>query len=184
MTKEQTRAMAARLGLRVADKEESQEICFVTDDYRRFLRDAGVREHRGEIVDTTGRVLGEHEGVEFFTIGQRRGLRVAVGRPLYVVAIDAARNRIVVGDDSDLVCGEFVVEQCNWVAIKALQARREATVKMRSRHEGAPATIEPLEANGGSVRVRFERPQRAVTPGQAAVFYEGDTVLGGGWICR
>ncbi|MBM3891993.1 MAG: tRNA 2-thiouridine(34) synthase MnmA, partial [Verrucomicrobia bacterium] len=183
-TKEQTRAMAAQLGLKVADKEESQEICFVTDDYRRFLRAAGVREHRGEIVDTAGRVLGEHEGVEFFTIGQRRGLRVAAGRPLYVVAIDAARNRVVVGDDDDLVCGEFVAEPSNWVAIESLSGRREATVKIRSRHEGAPATIEPLDADARRVRVRFSQPQRAVTPGQAAVFYEGDTVLGGGWICR
>ncbi|MCX7824113.1 MAG: tRNA 2-thiouridine(34) synthase MnmA [Verrucomicrobiae bacterium] len=184
MTKRQTRAMAAQLGLKVAGKRESQEICFVTDDYRRFLRDAGVREHAGEIVDTAGRVLGEHEGVEFFTIGQRRGLRVAAGRPLYVVAIDPARNRIVVGDDDDLVCGEFVADDGNWVSIEPLRAPRGATVKIRSRHEAVPAQIEPLEANAGRVRVRFAQPQRAVTPGQAAVFYDGDTVLGGGWICR
>jgi tRNA-uridine 2-sulfurtransferase len=183
ITKTETRAIAARLGLKVATKEESQEICFVADDYRRFLREAGVAEHAGDIVDAAGRVLGRHPGVEFFTIGQRRGLGVATGRPLYVIALDAANNRVVVGDASALATEACIVERCNWVSITAPDRAREASVKIRSQHPGSAATLEPLDG-GARVRVRFARPERAVTPGQAAVFYDGDLMLGGGWIAE
>lgn len=183
ITKQETRAIAAQLGLKVATKEESQEICFVADDYRRFLREAGVAEHAGDIVDAAGRVLGRHPGVEFFTIGQRRGLGIATGRPLYVVALDAAHNRVVVGDESMLASSECVVERCNWVSIAAPDRPREANVKIRSQHAGSAAILEPLDG-GARVRVRFAKPERAVTPGQAAVFYDGDLMLGGGWIAR
>ena len=183
ITKQETRAIAAQLGLKVAAKEESQEICFVADDYRRFLREAGVAEHAGDIVDAAGRVLGRHPGVEFFTIGQRRGLGIATGRPLYVIAIDATRNRVVVGDESALTSAECIVERCNWVSIAAPDQPREASVKIRSQHPGSAATLEPSDG-GARVRVRFARPERAVTPGQAAVFYDGDLMLGGGWIAQ
>ncbi|MFZ2644052.1 MAG: tRNA 2-thiouridine(34) synthase MnmA [Verrucomicrobiia bacterium] len=183
ITKPETRAMAAQLGLKVATKEESQEICFVADDYRRFLRAVGVAEHAGDIVDSAGRVLGRHSGIEFFTIGQRRGLGIATGRPLYVVAIDAARNRVIVGDDAALASTECIVERCNWVSIPAPDQLREVSVKIRSQHKGSAAVIEPFDG-GARVRVRFAEPERAVTPGQAAVFYDGDLLLGGGWIAR
>jgi tRNA-specific 2-thiouridylase len=183
MTKSDTRAAAAQLGLKVAAKEESQEICFVTqDDYRPFLLEQGVTAHEGEIVDTRGRVLGRHPGIEFFTIGQRRGLGIATGRPMYVVGLDAARNRVIVGEDGALACNEFIAERCNWVAIESLTGPRGVDVKIRSQHRGSPARIEPLDATGSRVRVLFAGPERAVTPGQAAVFYEGDLLLGGGWI--
>jgi tRNA-specific 2-thiouridylase len=182
-TKQETRAIAAQLGLKVAAKEESQEICFVSDDYRRFLRSVGVAEHAGDIVDAAGRVLGRHPGVEFFTVGQRRGLGVATGRPLYVVALDAACNRVIVGDAAALASAECLVERCNWVSITAPDKPRETSVKIRSQHHGSAATIEPLDG-GVRVRVRFAKPERAVTPGQAAVFYDGDLMLGGGWIAQ
>ncbi len=183
ITKPETRAIAAQLGLKVATKEESQEICFVADDYRQFLRAAGVVEHAGDIVDSAGRVLGRHPGVEFFTIGQRRGLGVAVGQPLYVVEIDAVRNRVIVGDDKALASAECAVERCNWVSIPPPEQPREASVKIRSQHKGSAALIEPFDG-GARVRVRFAEPERAVTPGQAAVFYDGDLLLGGGWIAQ
>jgi tRNA-specific 2-thiouridylase len=183
VTKQETRAIAAQLGLKVATKEESQEICFVADDYRRFLRTAGVAEHTGDIVDAAGRVLGRHPGVEFFTVGQRRGLGVATGRPLYVTALDAPSNRVIVGDDTALASAECLVERCNWVSIAAPDRPRKASVKIRSQHRGSAATIEPLDGSA-HVRVRFAEPERAVTPGQAAVFYDGDLMLGGGWIAQ
>ncbi len=184
MSKEETRAIATKLGMKVAAKRESQEICFVTqDDYRPFLREQGVVAHPGEIVDAAGRVLGDHPGIEFFTIGQRRGLGIATGRPMYVVALDPSRNRVVVGEDDELACSVCTVERCNWVSIASLISSRSVMVKTRSQHKGVVAVIEPLDRGcSRRVRVRFAEPERAVTPGQAAVFYEGDCLLGGGWI--
>ena len=160
------------------------EICFVPDnDYGRFLQQAKlVQKHRGEIVNLQGEVLGEHDGIEFYTIGQRRGLGISSPKPLYVIELDAAQNRVVVGDDSALVRDEFVAERCNWIAFDAPPASLEATVKIRYNHAGAPVTVRPLP--GGSARVKLQVPQRAITPGQAAVFYQGDLVVGGGWIAR
>ena len=160
------------------------EICFVSDnDYGKFLEQARlVQKHRGETVNLEGRVLGEHDGIEFYTIGQRRGLGISSPKPLYVIELDAARNRVVVGHDSALVRGVFVAERCNWIAFDTPPASFEVAVKIRYNHAGAAATVIPQP--GGSARVKLHVPQRAITPGQAAVFYEEDTVLGGGWITR
>jgi len=184
MSKEQTRAVATKLGLKIAEKQESQEICFVTqDNYRPFLQEQGITTSPGDIVDTEGHVLGMHSGIEHFTIGQRRGLGIATGRPMYVVALDKSQNRVIVGGVDELERTECVVERCNWVSIASLNEPRMVTVKIRSQHKGIAAMINPEETNQGTrVRVRFAEPERAVTPGQAAVFYEDDCVLGGGWI--
>jgi tRNA-specific 2-thiouridylase len=183
-TKSDARALAHGCKLKTADKEESMEICFVPDnDYGKFLRQAKlVQKHRGEIVSLQGQVLGHHEGIEFYTIGQRKGLGISSPRPLYVIELDATRNRVVVGDDSALARDEFVAELCNWIAFDAPAATFDATVKIRYNHPGAPATLSPLP--GGAIRVKLHVPQRAITAGQAAVFYQGDIVLGGGWIAR
>ena len=181
-TKTDTRAVARGWGLQTAEKAESMEICFVPDnDYGRFLQQANLAQrHRGEIVHVNGQVLGHHQGIEFYTIGQRRGLGLASPRPLYVVQLDAASNRVVVGDAAALARAEFEVERCNWIPFDRPPGTLEATVKIRYQHPGAPATVTPLD--GARARVKLHAPQRAVTPGQAAVFYQDDLVLGGGWI--
>jgi tRNA-uridine 2-sulfurtransferase len=190
MTKPQIREIAHSLGLKVADKIDSQEICFVPgNDYKAFLRShLGEKEfHRGEIYDVAGNFLGEHDGIELFTIGQRKGLPGGSPRPRYVVDLDAATNRVIVGDADDLVTDEFEIDRANWhrktsVVGEPCYDELECTVKIRYSHPGTRATLTQLE--GGRVRVRLHNPQRAVTPGQAAVFYDDDIVLGGGWICR
>jgi tRNA-specific 2-thiouridylase len=181
-TKSDTREVARHCQLKTADKEESMEICFVPDnDYRAFLQQAKlVQKHRGEIVDLAGRVLGWHEGIEFFTIGQRKGLGISSPRPLYVVELDAAANRVIVGDDSALVRDAFTAERCNWIPFDSPPPRFEAMVKIRYNHPGTPGTVALL--GDGRFHVKLHSPQRAVTPGQAAVFYNDDLVLGGGWI--
>jgi tRNA-specific 2-thiouridylase len=186
LRKPEVRAMAREMGLPVAEKGDSQEICFVPNgDYAAFIeayfREQGVARERtrGEILTLEGRVLGEHAGVHHFTVGQRRGLNIAVGEPLYVIATDAAAQRVVVGRDEDLLTWTASVTGLNWIAFPALDAPVRAEVKIRNKHNAAPATLSP---RGAEVEVRFDQPQRAVTPGQAAVFYQGDLVLGGGWI--
>lgn len=183
-TKSDTREVARQCHLKTADKEESMEICFVPDnDYGRFLEQARlVERHRGEIVDERGAVLGYHDGIEFYTIGQRRGLGLSSPAPLYVLELDPAQNRVVVGPDSGLDRAEFVADRCNWIPFDQPDGSFEATVKIRYNHPGTPASIQPIA--GGSVKVTLQEPQRAVTPGQAAVFYHDDLVLGGGWIAR
>ena len=190
MTKEEVREVARRHGLYVAEKKESQEICFVPDgDYAGFIdryleaegREA-ERPARGEIVDTAGQVVGEHEGVHRFTVGQRRGLGVSRPLPLYVVRVEPESNRVVVGQDEELLSSEFTAAGVNWVAFDEPDAPFAADVRVRYRHTEAPATITPLE--GGRARIRFDEPQRAITPGQATVFYRGEEVLGGGWIVK
>ena len=163
-TKTDTRAEARARNLKTADKQESMEICFVPDDdYGRFLEQAKLaQKHRGDIVDLDGRVLGQHQGIEFYTVGQRKGLGLSSPKPLYVVELDAARNRVVVGGESALARSEFQVERCNWIAFDSPPAPLEATVQIRYRYAGAPATVTPLE--GGGARVQFHRPQRAITP--------------------
>ena len=187
MTKPQIREIANSLGLKVADKIDSQEICFVPgNDYKVFLRShLGENEfHRGEIYDVDGNFLGEHDGIEMFTIGQRKGLPGGSPRPRYVVDLDPATNRVVVGDADDLIVDEFEIDRVNWhpTAAGADRGAFEATVKIRYNHPGTVATITALENE--SARVRLHEPQRAVTPGQAAVIYNDDIVVGGGWICR
>jgi len=184
MTKPEIRAIARELGLKVADKVDSQEICFVPgNDYKAFLRShLGEQEfHRGGIYDVSGNYLGPHEGIEMFTIGQRKGLPGGSPKPRYVVDIDPETSRVIVGDEEDLIAEEFEADRVNWhLPQDAIPA--EITVKIRYAHPGAPATVEPLA--GYRAKVRLKAPQRAITPGQAAVFYDGDRVLGGGWIVR
>jgi tRNA-specific 2-thiouridylase len=182
LTKSDTREVARECNLKTADKEESMEICFVPDkDYGRFLQLSNlVQKHQGEVVDVHGRVLGRHDGIEFYTIGQRKGLGLSSPRPLYVIELDAARNRVVVGDDTMLDRYEFTVERCNWIPFAQPPASLEAVAKIRYNHPGTTATVLP-QANG-SARVKLHTPQRAITPGQACVFYQDDLVMGGGWI--
>jgi len=182
MTKQDTREVARECQLKTAEKEESMEICFVPDnDYGKFLSAAKlVQPHRGDIVDLRGQVLGQHDGVEYFTIGQRKGLRLSSPKPLYVIELDAARNRVVVGDDSALERERFEVERCNWIPFGEPPAEMRVSAKIRYHHPGTDATVRPLP--GGGALVELHQPQRAITPGQACVFYDGDLVVGGGWI--
>ncbi len=188
MTKPQIREIARSLGLKVADKIDSQEICFVPgNDYKAFLRShlGDARFHCGEIYDVDGNFVGEHDGIELFTIGQRKGLPGGSLRPRYVVDLDPETNRVIVGDADDLVCDEFEIDRVNWHVVAGIGdpgSSFEATVKIRYNHPGTPATIVLSEDN--RARICLHEPQRAVTPGQAAVIYNDDVVLGGGWICR
>ena len=186
--KRSIRSMAAQLGLRVAEKKESQEICFVPNgDYAAFIdayfREQGARpaSRGGEIVNTEGAVLGSHDGVHRFTVGQRRGLGIATGEPLYVISTEPASRRVVVGRREELLRNSLVACGVNWVSVAGIDEPTRARVRIRHQHTAAPATLFPAE-DPARVEVRFDEPQRAVTPGQAAVFYDGDLVLGGGWI--
>jgi tRNA-uridine 2-sulfurtransferase len=187
MSKPQIREIARSLGLKVADRIDSQEICFVPgNDYKAFLR-SHLREnefHRGEICDVDGNFIAEHDGIELFTIGQRKGLPGGSPRPRYVVDLDPETNRVIVGDADDLLCDEFEIDRANWhhAGIGDPGLPIEATVKIRYHHRGTTGTIIPLKDN--RARIRLREPQRAVTPGQAAVLYNDDVVLGGGWIGR
>jgi len=187
LTKEEVRALARRTSLPVAEKPESMELCFVpTGNYVQFIqaysRDAGIsfRPGEGEIVTEDGAVVGHHNGVHNFTIGQRKGLGFAAGKPLYVLSIDAGENRVVVGDDDSLRTTSFEVKGMNWVSIEPPPGPVRAALKIRHKHEPAAATVYPIDAT--NAQVTFDAPQRAITPGQGAVFYDGDRVLGGAWI--
>jgi tRNA-specific 2-thiouridylase len=187
LTKEEVRELARRTNLPVAEKPESMELCFVpTGNYVQFIqaysKDAGIllSQAEGEIVTEDGAVVGRHNGVHNFTIGQRKGLGFSAGKPLYVLSIDTQKNRVVVGDDEALRTTAFEVNDVNWVSIEQPSSPIRATVKIRHKHEPAPATVEALD--GARARIIFDTPQRAITPGQGAVFYDGDRVLGGAWI--
>jgi len=186
MEKTEIRAIAREIGLKVADKVESQEICFVPgNDYKAFLKGklSGKEFHKGGIYDKHGNRLADHDGIEFFTIGQRKGLPGGSARPLYVIEIDPATNRVIVGDAEDLMTEEFTITHCNWHFAENPTEPFPVNVKIRYAHPGADATVYPQP--NGEARVRFRVPQRAVTPGQAAVCYgEEGIVLGGGWIAR
>jgi tRNA-specific 2-thiouridylase len=187
LTKEEVRELARRTNLPVAEKPESMELCFVpTGNYVQFIqaysKDAGISllKSEGEIVTEDGAVVGHHDGIHNFTIGQRKGLGFSAGKPLYVLSIDPAKNRVVVGDDDALRTTSFEVNDVNWVSIEQPSGPVCATVKIRHKHEAAAATVESLDA--ATARITFDAPQRAITPGQGAVFYDGDRVLGGAWI--
>ena len=187
MTKPEVRELARKHGLVIAEKPDSQEICFVPGgDYKRFL-DAYLAEQgeapldtAGEMVTTDGAVVGEHAGIHNFTVGQRKGLGLATGSPLYVIQIKGDSKQVVVGDDDELYSRTLRARRINLIPVDSLEQPMRVAVKIRHKHQPAPATIE----SGGpdQIVVSFDEPQRAITPGQAAVFYDGDIVVGGGWI--
>jgi tRNA-specific 2-thiouridylase len=182
LDKPTVREHARRLGLRVAEKPDSQEICFVPDgDYAAFVeREAPDLTRAGAIVASDGRVLGTHEGVHRFTIGQRKGLRLSSSDPLYVLAIDAASARVTVGNRDGLGRDALSASHVNWTSGTAPLDWTSATAQIRHRHSAAAGRVRALE--GGRAEFAFDAAQTAVTPGQAVVFYEGEEVLGGGWI--
>src|SRR5947209_9991992 len=188
MRKPEVRESAREHGLNVlADKPDSQEICFVPGgDYKKFI-DAYLAEQgeqlpdtSGELVTASGEVVGEHSGIHNFTVGQRKGLGMATGSPLYVLEIKGDMKQVVVGSGDELYSTTMRVKNLNWISIPGLDAPLRAHAKIRHRHEAAPATVENFGKS--DVLVTFDQPQRAITPGQAAVFYDGDAVVGGGWI--
>jgi tRNA-specific 2-thiouridylase len=187
MTKPQVRELARRHGLALAAKPDSQEICFVPGgDYKRFI-DAYLAEQgealpdtAGELVTTSGEVIGEHGGVHNFTVGQRKGLGVATGSPLYVIQISGGNKQVVVGGEDQLYSRTLRARRVNLIVVDGLREPMRVAVKIRHRHEPAPAVIE--RTGDDEILATFDEPQRAITPGQAAVFYDGDIVVGGGWI--
>ncbi len=187
MTKPEVRELARKHGLVIAEKPDSQEICFVPGgDYKRFL-DAYLAEQgeppldtAGEMVTCDGTVIGEHAGIHNFTVGQRKGLGVATGSPLYVIQIKGDSKQVVVGDDEQLYSRTLRAHRVNLISVASLEEPMRVAVKIRHKHQPAPATIE--SAGPDQILVTFDEPQRAITPGQAAVFYDGDVVVGGGWI--
>lgn len=188
LMKPHVRELAKELELPVAEKNDSQEICFVSNgDYAGFI-EAYFREKNmepahseGEIVDSQGKVLGHHSGTHRFTVGQRRGLRVAAGEPLYVIATDPVAQKVTVGGNRELMRDSLSARDVNWISIACPEEPVRAQVKIRNRHVPAAAMLLPV-SDESKVHVLFDEPQRAVTPGQAAVFYQDDLVLGGGWI--
>jgi tRNA-uridine 2-sulfurtransferase len=187
MTKPEVRELARKYGLALAEKPDSQEICFVPGgDYTKFI-DAYLAEQgdslpdtAGELVTTDGRVIGEHTGIHNFTVGQRKGLGVATGSPLYVLQIKGDKRQVIVGEQENLYSRTLVTKRSNLISVSELPEPMRVSVKIRHRHEPATATIE--KTGSDEIVVTFDQPQRAVTPGQAAVFYDGDIVVGGGWI--
>ncbi len=189
MQKPAVREMATEAGLSVAGKPDSQEICFIPGgDYSAFLaayldeQNQPLPDTSGQLVTATGEVVGVHNGIHNFTVGQRKGLGLSSPKPLYVLSIDQQASRITVGSDEDLFTRDLVADRLNWITIPDLPpgADLRVQVKIRHRHEPAPSTLRRLDPTG--VVATFDEPQRAVTPGQAAVFYQGDEVVGGGWI--
>ncbi len=187
LSKDEVRALAREVNLPVAEKPESMELCFVPNgNYVQFIqaysleRKIPVNNAEGDIVTEDGTVIGRHNGVHNFTIGQRKGLGFAAGKPVYVLSIDPANNRVIVGEDDALRTSAFEIENVNWISIAEPTAPLRAEVKIRHKHEPSPATVEALPGN--RARITFDAPQRAITPGQAAAVYSGDVVLAGGWI--
>jgi len=179
--KPEVRKIARKLNLSAANKPDSQEICFVPKDYRNFLKQElnEVPEH-GEFISVSGEVLGEHLGLPFYTIGQRRGLGLSDSTPYYVVKIDKVKNRIVLGKEEDLYSKTIFVSGVNWLSISPPKEKLHVTAKLRYSHQGVTASVFPESDN--KVRLELDVPERAVTPGQAAVFYQDEILLGGGWI--
>jgi len=184
MTKAEVRGIARQLGMKVADKKDSQGVCFIpNNDYKAFLQSRlSKNEFRaGGIYNTSGKYLGPHDGIEMYTVGQRKGLPGGSPQPLYVVDIDPASSRVIVGFETELIRKEFEVEEINWLGVPP-ERSIEVSVKIRSTHCGSAAMLHPTGSK--HALVRLQEPQRAIAPGQAAVFYHHDQVKGGGWICR
>jgi tRNA-specific 2-thiouridylase len=187
MTKPEVRELARAHGLALAEKPDSQEICFVPGgDYKRFI-DAylaasgeSLPDTAGELVTANGEVIGEHPGIHNFTVGQRKGLGIAKGSPLYVLQINGTDKQVIVGRQEDLYSRTLKARRVNLISVDDLKEPVRVSVKIRHRHEPAPGTLQKVGHD--EVLVTFDEPQRAVTPGQAAVFYDGDLVVGGGWI--
>lgn len=181
-TKEEVYREVDRLGLPVCGKRESQEVCFIPGgDCGDFIRARSLKAIQpGVIINTRGEVLGKHSGIPFFTVGQRKGLKICAGKPLYIVAINRAENKVIVGSENDLYQSELTATGVNWIACEGIDTPRRVIAKIRYNHEGSEAMVYPHSE--GKVRVEFFKPQRAIAPGQAIVFYESDVVLGGGWI--
>ena len=187
LTKDEVRALARQVNLPVAEKPESMELCFVPNgNYVQFIHayshESGkpLKDAEGDIVTEEGTLVGRHSGVHNYTIGQRKGLGFATGKPIYVLAIDPEQNRVVVGEDDALRSASFEVQGVNWISIGEPAVPVRAQVKIRHKHDAAPARVEALP--GSRARITFEQPQRAITPGQAAAIYDDDIVLAGGWI--
>jgi len=183
--KEEIRDMAERLGLPVAHKPDSQEICFIPDhDYASFIEEYTGRElPPGNFVDLDGNVLGRHRGITHYTVGQRKGLNLSMGRPVFVVEIRPETNEVVIGDNQDVFTNVLRCDKLNWMAVDGLHGKSmDVLAKIRYSHKGSPCTIR--EIGNDMVECRFHEPVRAVTPGQAVVFYDGDYVAGGGTIIR
>lgn len=180
-TKEEIRAIAARIGLAVANKPDSQEICFVTDNkYGDYIsREMDKPMPPGDFVNRRGEVLGRHKGIIYYTVGQRKGLGISFGKPQYVLGLDKGKNQVILGDNDELFTTSCLVCDVNYMGIEKLEEPLPALVKIRYSHSKAPCVI---KKDGDGIQVRFEAPQRAVTPGQAAVFYDGDYILAGGTI--
>lgn len=181
-TKVQTRQMARELGLAVADKPDSQEICFVpNDDYKTFLEAKSPNALKpGEIVDQDGHVLGRHQGLPLYTVGQRKGLGLAAGKPLYVIALDTEKNQVIVGSNEDVFASSCTADDLNWILFDKLDKPLTVKAKIRYGAIESEALLHPLE--DGKLDVQFSQPQRAITPGQSVVFYSDDIVIGGGVI--
>lgn len=187
MTKPEVRESAKQYGLSLAEKPDSQEICFVPNgDYKKFL-DAYLEEQgselpdtAGELVTTDGTVIGEHSGIHSFTVGQRKGLGVATGSPLYVIEVNGEKRQVIVGRDEELWSRTLRANKLNWISVENLREPMRVCVKIRNKHQAAPATIEKV--GDDEIVATFDEPQRAITPGQAAVFYDEEIVVGGGWI--
>jgi tRNA-specific 2-thiouridylase len=185
-TKDSVRKIAKELGLRVYNKPSSQEICFIPfNNYCEFLKRYLPRNSKlfqpGPIVNTSGKVVGEHKGIAFYTIGQRKGIG-AHGKPFYVVSIIPEKNMIVIGEEEELYRDELIADKVNWIDRERLDGPLKVKAKIRYKHPESDAVVSPIDIDGGKVKVKFSTPQRAITPGQAVVFYVGDVVSGGGWI--
>ncbi len=181
LTKKEVRQIAGSNRLRVYGKPESQDICFILKgDYRDFIKDKISGIAPGKIMDMDGKVLGEHKGIAFYTVGQREGLGISASKPLYIVKIDSGKNQIVLGDSEAVKSLELVASDISWMAVSGLRESIRAKAKIRYNHTKAGCEVFPL--SGNRIRVVFDEPQHAITPGQAVVLYEGEKVLGGGWI--
>lgn len=185
LTKAQVRRMAEERGLPVALKEESQQVCFVSNShYATFIEETldKLSTGAGLIIDSDGNTIGKHKGIHHYTIGQRRGMGIAAPHPLYVIAIDPQNNLIIAGPKEKLYYSGLIADNINWLSLDSVDNPIEVTAKIRYKHKGESALVTPRKGRG--VVVEFEQPQRAITPGQAVVFYQGEEVVGGGWIQR